>query len=98
MHHQAVGNNLQKCLYRENNQEGIFDCFLCGGREEGREGREEGRRGDGQGEGEKRKKNFYFRPKQVRWGVNEETSSLVSATVAMATGFLCCQCRKKKTL
>lgn len=28
VHDQAVGNNLQKCLYCENNQEGIFYCFL----------------------------------------------------------------------
>lgn len=33
VHDQAVGNNLQKCLYRENDQEGIFHCFLYGGEE-----------------------------------------------------------------
>lgn len=31
VHDQAVGNNLQKCLYSENDQEGIFNCFLWGG-------------------------------------------------------------------
>lgn len=30
VHDQAVGDNLQKCLYCENNQEGIFNCFLQG--------------------------------------------------------------------
>lgn len=33
VHDQAVGNNLQKCLYSENDQEGIFYCFLYGGKE-----------------------------------------------------------------
>lgn len=33
VHDQAVGNNLQKCLYSENDQEGIFYCFLCRERE-----------------------------------------------------------------
>lgn len=28
VHDQTVGNDLQKCLYRENDQEGIFHCFL----------------------------------------------------------------------
>lgn len=28
VHDQAVGNNLQKCLYGKNNEEGIFHCFL----------------------------------------------------------------------
>jgi len=28
VHDQAVGNNLQKCLYCENDQEGIFYFFL----------------------------------------------------------------------
>lgn len=30
VHDQAIGNNLQKCLYSENDQEGIFYCFLRG--------------------------------------------------------------------
>lgn len=44
VHDQAVGNNLQKCLYCENNQEGIFHCFLYRGKEE-----EEGEGGQGRG-------------------------------------------------
>lgn len=48
MHDQAVGNNLQKCLDCENNQEGIFDCFLHGGEKE-EEKRSRGRKGEGSG-------------------------------------------------
>lgn len=33
VHDQAVGNNLQKCFYCENDQEGIFYCFLYRERE-----------------------------------------------------------------
>lgn len=28
VHDQTVGDDLQKCLYSENDQEGIFHCFL----------------------------------------------------------------------
>lgn len=28
VHHQTVGNNLQKCLYCENDEEGILYCLL----------------------------------------------------------------------
>lgn len=32
VHHQAIGNNLQKCLYCENDEEGIFYCLLHRGK------------------------------------------------------------------
>lgn len=90
VHDQAVGNDLQKCLYCENDQEGIFDCFLWGGEANGR------------GESFKkmswnlRLKNFHFRPKQVQQKLNKEKSPLVIMMVAMATGFLHHQCPKNE--
>lgn len=33
VHHQTVGNNLQKCLYCENDEEGILYCLLHRGTE-----------------------------------------------------------------
>lgn len=51
VHDQAVSNNLHKCLYRENDQEGIFYCFLY--REKGREST-----GGGGREGEQKSKSL----------------------------------------
>lgn len=47
VHDQTVGNDLQKCLYRENDQEGIFHRFLWGGEEKKKSMRQvRKRRGD----------------------------------------------------
>lgn len=51
MHDQAVGDDLQKCLDSEDDEEGIFHCFLWTGMQEG--GMEGG--GD-EGEKKRRKK------------------------------------------
>lgn len=45
VHDQTIGNDLQKCLYSENNQEGIFHCFLWGG-EEMKKSRRHDRKGE----------------------------------------------------
>lgn len=107
VHDQAVSNNLHKCLYRENDQEGIFYCFLHRGK-----GRENTRRGEG---GEKKSEsllvclNFIRQTHCVhsgflntrRWGkqvwgtATKITFSLVTTTVGMATGFFFCQSKQK---
>ena len=110
VHDQAVSNNLHKCLYRENDQEGIFYCFLY--REKGREST-----GGGVARGRTEEQKFISLPKlyqtnslcaqrvpKRRWGkqvwgtATKITFSLVTTTVGMATGFFFCQSKQKKYL
>lgn len=66
VHDQAIGNNLQKCLYSENDQEGIFYCFLYGGKD-----RKNSRKGERQKK-RKEKKEEMFIHVQVHQNFNKE--------------------------